>query len=901
MQNTYKREPYKITFTNGKPIGPDIGASWPGKYTSPIYWLARTQFVLPDKPETGEFYFAVDRHYEIYINGYPAVGMRNFFNGDEYLFAQKWVDEIISLLKQGENTIEIVVRSDPWQNKNYRHYMPMVLMQGTIKCGNQKVIVETNNSWEIFIIKGWRKEIGRGGNGTIHFEEITLPAVNRSILSGFSKDQLCVSSTELLPLKSFPCLMLWNDIPKNKKKHKSFDVVSEGVCHIPDEAVVFDIEKIVSTSGITGNSIILCASFTEQDKRPFGIAVSAMVHTRIEFNGQMTFERDEVPNVHQMSLPDYLVPAGESAALLKKNNLKIEVFRTPRGWMPVRLSLFGLNAATISAMWSVNNELVVKPEAEKLELSEAIGAKIVNGSIEDGLPYTIMDFHHVIQGKLSFRVHAEEEGYIYLAYGFFCSNDVVDCHRMRLRAVDVIHVQAGESFYQAFDVRVFRFLDIIFKGFKNAVKVPDISIEEPVFLEEKNRHIGTSDKKIDSIWKASLKTAQLCCDELFVDNPEREHTQWIDAIITVGASGYYGFGEAKKTAKAIMEIAWTQTKDGQLAGYAPGKWFPRLPLQCHMSLFALACHRHYMHTGDEQFAEETFKIILRMVEHWERHRGDNELITDLHTVFVDWGSHIYSYGRGCSGPTGALTTLNAYYLGVLKKTAETADFLNRKKDADYLRSIASSIRDTMRKKLYNPDFGLFRDGTGNKTAESNYSQTANVLAVMFGASPRGEEAAILTRAFSKNNKIDIIPANAFFVVQVGEAMFENGCDELAIKWIGEGFGRMVEHGPGTLWETWAPHASVCQGTGAGPAYIFSRYLAGLYPAKPGYSEIGIDPHPGNLDHLNTILFTPHGKVGIQWERKNNRLKYNLQIPPGWHNRPVIANSIVDITVIDFAS
>jgi alpha-L-rhamnosidase len=92
---------------------------------------------------------------------------------------------------------------------------------------------------------------------------------------------------------------------------------------------------------------------------------------------------------------------------------------------------------------------------------------------------------------------------------------------------------------------------------------------------------------------------------------------------------------------------------------------------------------------------------------------------------------------------------------------------------------------------------------------------------------------------------------------------------------------MLAQGSTTLWETWEPSASQCQGTGAAPVYLFARYLAGLYPREPGYRVIGLDPHPCGLDTVQATLNTPHGEVRVQWQRQEERIVYHLRVPRPW--------------------
>jgi len=511
--------------------------------------------------------------------------------------------------------------------------------------------------------------------------------------------------------------------------------------------------------------------------------------------------------------------------------------------------------------------------------------------------FAILDFGEVTTALLSFAIKASAPCRLRVAYAFSHDDGMVDCDRMGLNAVDELAIPANESRFEAFDVHTFRFVEINAEG-AGAIELSGCIASEAVFLDEAGGAFESSAVAVNAVWRASRRTAQLCCNEIYMDNPEREHTQWLDSAHANIAAGYYCLGAARKAAKTIREIAWAQSDDGQLPGYVPGAWFPRVPLQCHMGLYARMVWRHYLHTGDAATARIGLDVITRILAHWERYRGTDGLIRDMHTVFVDWGSHIYSYlHSGCGKPlppTGALTTMNAYYLGALQAAADIADGLRAVGSAANWRADAAAVAAAMREKLFDERRGMFRDGHGHVLAERNFSQTANALAVLFGAAPEGKGAAALRKAFADPPPgLQIIPANAHFALQAGESLFEAGLDELAMKWLMDVFGPMVKAGGTTLWETREPHASRCHGTGAGVAYLLSRYVTGVHPVGPGYQAIGFDPRPCGLSWLKADMRTPAGIICVEWRRRaDGQLDSRFCLPKALRNMQMLCSPLV---------
>ena len=900
------REPHPVELAGAKAIGPAVPPDWATTGASPLYWIAHKDLSLSESPRSATIAVACDRHYEIYVNSRRLIWHRNFFNGDRHIYAQRWEVEPAAL-RTGANSVDVVVRSDPWQCKNHRALAPLLLLTMTVECPSESVAVATDGDWELSLISDWREEIGRGANGTIHFERVRLSTADQAELSGFSSCMKRSTRTVERDPRDLPPLLLWNDPPKRTAVHRPAATTAAGWVSLPEEALLVDeVANLGDRRGATLSGIVEASEGAEQ----LNFAVSALLQSTLSVGGERIWSGGEATGIHQMPLPDYLVPAG--SALQSETGgtvaFAFDLVRPPAGWIPFRLSVHE-QARTTSVLELRLDGQLLSPRVVPLVLSESVGAQSLRedesclrpGDDPSTLVFeaagqsrcVVLDFGSLVTARLSMKITSHTPVSIHLAYGSTYSDGAVDCQRMHMRMVDVLDAPAGTAAYEAFDVRTFRFLEVLVPPSEADVIVEDIRAEERIYLDIHGRQPETSDPAVTAVWSASLHTARLCCNELFMDNPEREHAQWMDCTLAVASAAYYSSGEERKTQKALREVAWTQQDDGQVAGYAPGKWFPRLPLQGHMAYLVLGWHRHFMHTGDLDFVLELLPAIVKMIDHWETHVGARGLIEDLHTVFVDWGSHIYSYGKGGKGRTGALTTLNAYYLGALRRTAEVLAHLE--KGSEELRARAEALAEAMRTHLFDPRLGIFRDGVGEPVAESNYSQTANVLAVLFGAAPPGTGRSILTSVFDPSADLissipgRFIPANAHFARQVGMALFEAGCDETALEWLTRGFVSMTRAQPGTLWETWGPHASRCQATGAAAAFLFPRYLAGLYPHTPGYRSVGLDPHPGSLSWLDAQINTPGGAVDAYWRRTGDSLQYRLILPAAWKGREIVVN------------
>ncbi len=894
------------TFQTGNWIGPDIPVDWIETAKAPIYWVARKVIDLPGAVHQARVQLAVDRHYDLFVNGGLVKSRRGFFSGDQYLFSDT-VDDAGTWFRSGENTVEAVVRSDPFLNKNYRPFHPGMILEASVSCEEGKVSLATDRSWEIAVIEGWRELIAIGGNGTIIFEKVRLAPRDEARLSGFSR-KLQFGPAKVLEegLAEKLSVYEWRDRPKREDIYAPIQTMDKGRCLSIESAMVFNLKEIADRRG-SNEPIVLTKRFDCSEEDQLDISTSARIAHRIDLNGGTVYENQVVYKPECMSLPCFMIPAGGAKTARGANRLEIEVH--PRlglyhemEWQTLRL---GFRGVIDPEGWEVDGE-TIPVEVQELSLAEKISSHVRLGGDDnivvrgdsvrvpkggEGLPFAVVDFGDVVAGTLHLRVEAESPGRLILAYGFDYRDNYLNCSKMFENAVDILEVPAGDCDYLAFEARTFRHLQLIFEGFNGDVTVSGIALEEKVYLEAPEVTFETDDPLVDRIWEVARRTSVLNCCEIYMDNPEREHAQWMDCTVGNVAGGYYAFGEYSSPGRALQEFTITQQEDGQLAGYAPGRWFPRQPLQCHMSLFVVGAWRHFMHTGDETFAHYLLDTIGRMIRHWERHRTRDGLIANLDTLFVDWGSHLYSYSGGKKEQAiGVLTTMNSYYHGALVKAQEMAKFLGRVEETEEYGSIASALREAINTHLFDEEEGMYRDGIDNPLAERLYSQTGNALAVKFGVAPEEKRQEIMKNAFANRTDIRILPASAHFSRQAASALFEAGCDELALGWLKRGFGNMLDAGATTFWEVWEDDASQCQGTSSSPVFLFSRYLAGFFPLEPGYRRIGVDPHASGLERLAATLTTPHGLVKVSWERKTEGLDYSLSLPEALRDVPVAVSN-----------
>ena len=96
------------------------------------------------------------------------------------------------------------------------------------------------------------------------------------------------------------------------------------------------------------------------------------------------------------------------------------------------------------------------------------------------------------------------------------------------------------------------------------------------------------------------------------------------------------------------------------------------------------------------------------------------------------------------------------------------------------------------------------------------------------------------------------------------------------------WGRMLEDGSTTLWETFAgDHLDTrCHPWSGAPIDFCLRRLAGLGPLPVGARSIELKPELSLLDRISARTESPLGSVEISWQREGREVHLSGHLPEG---------------------
>ena len=84
---------------------------------------------------------------------------------------------------------------------------------------------------------------------------------------------------------------------------------------------------------------------------------------------------------------------------------------------------------------------------------------------------------------------------------------------------------------------------------------------------------------------------------------------------------------------------------------------------------------------------------------------------------------------------------------------------------------------------------------------------------------------------------------------------------------------MVESGTTITWEAWdmkyKPNQDWNHAWGAAPANLLPRFVLGVTPHTPGWSQATIRPHTAGLKSARGKIPTPRGPIVVDWNHESN--------------------------------
>jgi hypothetical protein len=241
--------------------------------------------------------------------------------------------------------------------------------------------------------------------------------------------------------------------------------------------------------------------------------------------------------------------------------------------------------------------------------------------------------------------------------------------------------------------------------------------------------------------------------------------------------------------------------------------------------------------------------------------------------FVDWVSkgEIPTYD---SNGVSCVTSL--HYLGALDQAADLEIALGDPVLSRRDRNQAQSVRTEIARECWSTQRNLLADNPDLK----NFSQQANILAVLYDVIPRDRQADVLKRILSIDpgtTPDGVLSASYYFRFYLGRALDHTGLADQYLASIAP-WRKLLPLHFSTWPETPGETRSDSHAWSAHPIYDLLTLVAGIEPASPGFATVRIAPHLGDLPSLTAQFPHPQGLIAVDYHRNGSAIDAGITLP-----------------------
>ena len=429
---------------------------------------------------------------------------------------------------------------------------------------------------------------------------------------------------------------------------------------------------------------------------------------------------------------------------------------------------------------------------------------------------------------------------------------------------DVYRPDGGNKrLYRTLFYRCFRYVELTIKTAAAPLRIEDFHSVFTGYPFKENAVFNCSDSSIKTIWNTGWHTARLCAYETYMDCPYYEQLQYVGDTRIQALVSYSVSGDDRLIRNAIELYSNSFTPDGLTHSRYPESQRQIIP---PFSLFWIdMLHDYWRYRPDTAFIRPYFNNIKRVLDWHAKYIDTNNMLAHMpNWNFVDWpkewpwGGLDSLSGISAGTLTGHSSILTLQYVYGLQRAIELFKAFGYDDEAVHYQSIVDKLKVAVLQLCWNQSKQLLADDA----KQTEYSQHANVMAVLTNLFAPTDEAAIMKRVVADST---LIQCTYYYRFYLNQAMKKAGLGNEYIAML-QPWRDMIAIGLTTFAERPEPTRSDCHAWSASPNYDLLSTVAGIEPASPGFKTVKIEPHMGSLKWINGKMPTASGSIVFALKR-----------------------------------
>ncbi|HEV7499489.1 MAG TPA: family 78 glycoside hydrolase catalytic domain [Vicinamibacteria bacterium] len=418
--------------------------------------------------------------------------------------------------------------------------------------------------------------------------------------------------------------------------------------------------------------------------------------------------------------------------------------------------------------------------------------------------------------------------------------------------------------------RTYRYVQLEVETAEEPLTIDDLSAVATSYPFTARARLDAGEPELDRILEVGWRTARLCAHESYMDCPYYEQLQYAGDTRIQALVSLYMTGDGRLMRNAIAQLDDSRTSEGLTQSRAPTR------LQQYIPPFSLwwigMVHDYWRYQDDPAFVRGMLPGVRSVLGFFaDRQTADGSLGPLPWWNFVDWAR---AWPRGVPPVLdGASAPLDLQLLLAYGYAADLEQAVGSAARAGELSESAARLRATIRQRYWDTGRGLFAD----TPARTQFSQHANVLAVLAGVVEGAEARAVMERVLSDTT---LVPASIYFRHYLHAALNRSGQGDRYLELLGP-WRRMLAEGLTTWAETNEPDVrSDCHAWGASPNFELFRTVLGIDSAAPGFRRVIVRPFLGRLTRASGAIPHPRGEIAVSLARTAAGLEAEIRLPEG---------------------
>jgi hypothetical protein len=285
-------------------------------------------------------------------------------------------------------------------------------------------------------------------------------------------------------------------------------------------------------------------------------------------------------------------------------------------------------------------------------------------------------------------------------------------------------------------------------------------------------------------------------------------------------------------------------------------------------------HDYWMYRPDPAPVRSSLEGTRAVLNWFGAHEQEDGLLEKLPWwSFIDWVpsgiTPTYdAHGESC------MTTLE--YLGALTDAADLEQHLGNSVIAGRYLERASRVRTGLYGKCWSADRQLLADNPDLKI----FSQQANILAVLYDVIPRDRQQQVLRQVMTiepGTTPDGVLSASYYFRFYLARALEHAGMADDYLASL-DPWRKLVPQHFSTWPEIPGDTRSDSHAWTAHPIYDLLTLVAGIEPSSPGFGNVRIAPHLGNLSSLSAVYPHPQGLIEVKYQRQGSGIDATITLP-----------------------